>query len=454
MPRLPPSSTYAWNLAIAALWKNNAHGEAFTLYNLMRKNDIKADSHSLSFLAKVCVSNDQISQAHCQSLKLGFSSEVIVQTSLLCAYASVGELDHAQELFDETPHRDLPFWNAILAANSRLGCPLKTLELARAMARAGRRPNAVTATTILSACSALRDLRTGKLVHGAVLRNLLGLDTPLRSALLGVYARCGAIDIARQLFDEMPSRDTAAWTAMISQYSENNRAGEALALFKDMMEVGVAADEGAILAAANAAGLLHDREVAEFVGGCACRQGIGGAIRVANALMLMRARCGDVDGACEIFGGMAERTAVSWTTMIQVLGMHGRGEELLVRFCQMRMAGVAPDEVCFVGVLSGCNRAGMVAAARQCFREMEDEHGLRPWIEHCSSMVDLLCREGLLEEAVGFMEGMPMRPDERMKKVFVRACERWRRPELAVFASEKLFGCRSPASTSLILVNS
>lgn len=436
--------TYAWNLVIAGhLERKNPRGAVWE-YALMRKEGVEADSHTVGFLVKGCSSMAgarEGPQAHCHVLKMGFSSEVIVQTALLRAYALLGELRHARRVFDETPRRDLPMWNAILAAYAQQGCPEEALQLVRAMAKGGEgfRANEVTAMSVLSACSSLRDLKNGKLLHGFVLKNLPSLDALLCSALINTYAQCGALRSARHLFDEMPVRDVVSWTAMISGYSDNDRPAEALALFEDMAAAGVLPDEVSFLAAAAACGKLQNPDLAEALDEHARQRGLCGSTRMANALMLMHARCGNLRRACQIFGELRERTAVSWTTIMQALAMHGRGADVLVRYAQMRREGIAPDGLCFVSVLSGCNRAGLVEEGRRCFRDMAEEQRLTPWVEHCGSMVDLLCREGLLEEALGFLRSMPMKPDERMRRAFFRACESRGRPGLAARAMEELF---------------
>ncbi|CAA6665143.1 unnamed protein product [Spirodela intermedia] len=386
----------------------------------MRKEGVEADSHTVGFLVKGCSSMAgarEGQQAHCHVLKMGFSSEVIVQTALLRAYALLGELRHAQRVFDETPRRDLPMWNAILAAYAQQGYPEEALQ--------------VTAMSVLSACSSLRDLKNGKLLHGFVLKNIPSLDVLLCSALINTYAHCGALRSARHLFDEMPVRDVVSWTAMISGYSDNDRPAEALALFEDMAAAGVLPDEVSFLAAAAACGKLQRPDLAESLEQYSRRRGLCGSTRMANALMLMHARCDNLRRACRIFGELRERTAVSWTTIMQALAMHGRGADVLVRYAQMRREGIAPDGLCFVSVLSGCNRAGLVEEGRRCFRDMAEEQRLHRG-------------EGLLEDALAFLRSMPMKPDERMKRAFFRACENRGGLDLAARAMEELFGLEEP----------
>ena len=432
--------TYSWNLQISGYLRSKNPTGAFAKYAQMRRESVRADSYSVGFLLKGCSSLVELQQAHSHAIKMGFCGEVVIQTALLGCYCIMSELLHARKMFDESRSRDLPLWNAIISAYSRMSRPLETLRLARAMVGEGFRPNAITATSVLSACTMLKDCFNGKLVHGFIIKALPHRDTLLYSALLGFYAHMGAVDIAKSLFEEMPSRDLVAWTAMIAAYSENNLPAEAFSLFKDLVAADFLADKVTILAASAAASKLQDPCAAEFVDGYAHKRYLSSETQVTNALILAHARCGNIHRACELFGGMPERTQVSWTSIIQALSINGRGQEALLRFSQMQISGVVPDELCYISVLSGCNRCGMVEEARRCFNAMVEEHGINPWIEHYASMIDLLCREGFLDEALEYLGRMPMKPDERLMRVFFKGCERMGRHCMAVKAAEELFG--------------
>ncbi|KAK9929334.1 hypothetical protein M0R45_026436 [Rubus argutus] len=54
-----------------------------------------------------------------------------------------------------------------------------------------------------------------------------------------MYVKCGSLDDARKLFDEMPHTDLVTWTAMISGYSQHDRPVDALVLFPQMLRRGL-----------------------------------------------------------------------------------------------------------------------------------------------------------------------------------------------------------------------
>ena len=63
--------------------------------------------------------------------------------------------------------------------------------------------------------------------------------TFIHNTILNMYAKCGALDDARKLSNKMPSKDMVTWTALISGYSQNDRAEDALVLFPQMLHFGL-----------------------------------------------------------------------------------------------------------------------------------------------------------------------------------------------------------------------
>jgi pentatricopeptide repeat protein len=163
------------------------------------------------------------------------------------------------------------------------------------------------------------------------------------------------------LFDRMPKESTVTWSAMIGGYVRGGMSSDAVELFREMQASGVRPDEVTVvigvLAAAADLGAL---ELARWVGRFVHREGIGRSVTLCNALIDSLAKCGDVDGAVAVFKEMEERTVVSWTSVIDALAMEGRGKEAVGVFEEMKTAGVRPDDVACIGVLTACSHAGMV----------------------------------------------------------------------------------------------
>ncbi|XP_073008495.1 pentatricopeptide repeat-containing protein At4g14820-like [Typha latifolia] len=417
--------TRKWKNALGAYLEGSEPELVIWEYNRGR-SELKVDHTVLLFVIKACGlllhSFYPGKQVHSHVFKLGFDLHLVVQSALLKMYGFFGDLLAVRKMFDETPHRDVIMWNALVATYSRGNHPQEALFAASAMAKENSRPNEVTVTSALSSCSKLKALAHGKQVHGYAVKNLIGFDTPLQNSLIDMYAKCGCLRVAQKIFEKMGSRTTVSWTCMINAYCENDCPGEALTLFQEMQTVGVRLDKVILLALISICTKLGSSELMKWIDECVEKTGFHEDICVANALINMHSKCGNLEKSCYIFDQMTVRSLITWTTMIHGLAMHGQTVAALVRFSQMQREGFKLDEVVLLNIINACSHARLVMEGRQCFKSMVEEHGITPRIEHYGSMVDLLCRAGLVDEAFEFMTNMPVKPDAPIWRILIGAC--------------------------------
>lgn len=108
--------------------------------------------------------------------------------------------------------------------------------------------------------------------------------------------------------------------------------------------------------------------------------------------------------------------------MIAAYGMNGHGEDAVALFSQMQQAGLMPDHVTFISVLSACSHAGLVNEGRQYFDCMSQDYCITPRMEHYVCMVDLLGRAGFLNEAHNFIKKMSFEPSIGVWGALLFAC--------------------------------
>lgn len=135
-------------------------------------------------------------------------------------------------------------------------------------------------------------------------------------------------------------------------------------------------------------------------------------VLVGNALIDMYAKCGSIETACKVFDEMPVRDLVSWNTVIAGQGINGRGEEAIKYFFRMQEdeAGLRPDSITFISLLSACSHAGLVEEGWLYFKSMSEDYDITPEVEHYACIVDLLGRAGRIEEAYKFIQEMPLEP--------------------------------------------
>uniref|UniRef100_A0A0D9WTR7 Pentacotripeptide-repeat region of PRORP domain-containing protein n=1 Tax=Leersia perrieri TaxID=77586 RepID=A0A0D9WTR7_9ORYZ len=371
------------------------------------------------------LSGESACQIHAHAVKLGVLPSCLhLCSALVKSYAASGRLAAARHLFDEIPSPDVPLWNTLVSSCARSGNPHHAFLTASSMVRAGSRPNVVSVTSLLSACARLRSSVHGRELHGYAVRNLAVLDFPLLNALVDMYGRCKRLADARRVFIGIGSmKSMVSWTCMINACCENGQPIEALKVFKEMTLAGFKVDDVTLLAVITACTMLDCRsELGKWVDKYANENGFLENTRVANALIHMHGKMGRVKRSCDIFDSINVRSVVSWTAIIQSLAVQGHGVAALVRFSQMLRQGFQPDEIVFLSVINACGHSKLVNEGRQLFKSMVEEYHITPWMEHYGSMVDLLCKAGMLEEAFEFVLAMPVRPDPVIWRVLTGAC--------------------------------
>ncbi|KAE8720333.1 putative pectate lyase 12-like [Hibiscus syriacus] len=98
------------------------------------------------------------------------------------------------------------------------------------------------------------------------------------------------------------------------------------------------------------------------------------------------------------------KTVSLFNLMISGLAQHGLGESALPVFGEMESIRLKPDSVTFVAVLSACSHSGLIKVGKELFRSMSYVYGIKPHKEHYGCKVDLLGRDGCLDEAYDLIQ--------------------------------------------------
>ncbi|KAK9705703.1 hypothetical protein RND81_07G076500 [Saponaria officinalis] len=173
------------------------------------------------------------------SVKIGMIGVPSVSTAIITVYSRLNEIDKARQLFDESSEKSLAAWNAMISGYAQNGLTEKAVRLFQDMQTCHVRPNPTTICSILSACAQLGALSLGKWVHNLINEEKLESNVYVTTALIDMYAKCGSISKARELFDTMPEKNVVSWNAMVSGYGLHGLGHEALNLFDKMLKLGI-----------------------------------------------------------------------------------------------------------------------------------------------------------------------------------------------------------------------
>ncbi|OVA03477.1 Pentatricopeptide repeat [Macleaya cordata] len=183
-------------------------------------------------------------------------------TSVMVGYAKCGAKEVALEMFNKMPYKDVVSWNALIAVFNQCNYFNESLSIFLEMLKAKVSPNNVTLISMLSACARVGALELGKWIHAYIGRNNIEMDNYLVSSLVDMYAKCGSIELAVQVFDKMHDKDLLTWSIMIGGLAMHGHGKLALELFEEMPEDGVKPDGITfigVLSACSHAGLVNER---------------------------------------------------------------------------------------------------------------------------------------------------------------------------------------------------
>ncbi|KAH9326421.1 hypothetical protein KI387_006599, partial [Taxus chinensis] len=455
--QMPSKNVVSWNVMIAGYAQNGHSDEALALFYQMLLEGTKADSATMVNVLPACSligARLQGRALHGYIIKSGFEQDVFVGTVLVDMYVKCESLDIARPLFDKMIEKNVVSWNAMIAGYARIGNAGEALTLYNQMQLEDVMPDPATMVSVVQACAALRDLQQGKWIHNYVVENGFDSDVILETALIDMYAKCGRIEFAYQLFENMSERNVVAWNAMIAGYAHNGYANETLVFFNQMqlekMKPTLATMVSVLPACAHLAALQHGKCIHGYI----IRNAFELYVSVGNSLIDMYSKCGRMDLAHRVFDKMPKKDVVSWNAIISGYAMWGYGEHALAIFSQMQQITIVkPDHVTFLSILTACSHSGFVQEGWQYFDCMSRDHSLPPRMEHYASMVDLLGRAGCLDEAQKFIQAMPFEPGSSVWGAFLGACRIHCNIKLGEVAADHLFNIE-PENTGYYILMS
>ncbi|XP_059643688.1 pentatricopeptide repeat-containing protein At5g16860 [Cornus florida] len=496
----------SWNSIVAAYVQSCDRRMALKMFNGMTAkgdNELRPDAVSLVNILPACASVGtwlQGKQVHGYAIRRGLVENLFVDNAIVDMYAKCGLMDVASKVFERMENKDVVSWNAMVTGYSQIGrCDdalslfqkmreenvelnvvtwsaviagyaqrgngYEALNVFRDMQLCGSEPNVVTLVSLLSGCASVGALLQGKEIHSYAIKWILNLaernpgdDLMVINGLIDMYSKCKSSKSARTMFNSIAKKDrnVVTWTAMIGGYAQHGEANDALELFSQMLKPCNNVMPNAftiscvLMACARLGALRLGRQIHAYI---LRNRHESPMLFQSNCLIDMYAKSGDIDAARIVFDNMYRRNEVSWTSLLTGYGMHGRGEEALQLFNEMRMVGLVPDSVTFVVVLYACSHSGLVDQGIDYFNSMTREFGVVPEVEHYACMVDLLGRAGRLNEAMELIESMPMEPSPVAWVALLSACRTHTNVELGEYASKRLSELESDNDGSYTLLS-
>jgi pentatricopeptide repeat protein len=429
-------SVVSWNTMIGAYGQNCYFNEAMLVFNQMREEGVEANSVTIVSLLSA---NAQPESIHSYALKTGVVNDASVITALVCVYARYVNTELAKLLYESCPQNNLVSLTAIISSYAEKGNMGMVVECFSQMQQLNLKLDAVAMVSILHGITHPAHFGTGLAFHSYGLKSGLSVDCLVANGLISMYSNFDEMEAVFSLFFEMREKQLVSWNSVISGCVQAGRSSDAMELFCQMKMFGHSPDAITIASLLSGCCQLGYLQFGKKLHNYVLRNNLEVEDFVGTALIDMYTKCGRIECAERAFKSIKEPCLATWNAIISGYSLYGLEHKALGCFSEMRVQGLKPDKITFLGVLAACTHGGLVQEGRRHFQIMREEFGMVPGLQHSACMVGLLGRAGLFEEAMDFIKNMEIEPDSAVWGALLSACCIHQEVRLGESLAKKLF---------------
>lgn len=210
----------SWSTMVSGYVQNGCSNEALVLFKQMQAQNVKADEFTLASVVGACGDMGALDLGkwvHSYIDKEGIDIDIVLGTSLVDMYSKCGSLDNAIRVFEGMSKRDVMAWSTMIGGCAIHGFGEKALKMFHAMKSANVRPNSVTFTSVLCACS-----HSGLVKEGCQYFNSMSLEYGITpqiehyGCMVDLFCRAGLVLRAHKFIQEMPIKPNAVlWRTLL-----------------------------------------------------------------------------------------------------------------------------------------------------------------------------------------------------------------------------------------------
>lgn len=320
----------SWTALIAGYAEHGHAEEALLCLICMQECELVPNAITYSCVLKACGAVGVIVEGrelHMEVIKKGFDSEPAAANVLVSMYVACGILEEAFNVFERIPVKCVVSWSSLIGGYADCGSGVSALKCLEQMQAGGIIPNSVTYACTLKACGSIGAIDKGRELHGQIAWDGLERDSSVGSALISMYARCGSLIEACEVFDDLSTYDVSVWSAMMKAYAMNHEGSKAVQCFKDMQQQGCKPDVvtfTCLLTACSHAGLTH--EGLEYFKLMRDKYGFAPTREHYSCMVDLLARSGDLFNAEKFLETFAPSCEDTWAALLSACKTHGEVE--------------------------------------------------------------------------------------------------------------------------------
>lgn len=326
--QMPERDLVSWTVVISGFAQNALAGEALKMFSLMRRTGMKPNEFTLASVLKASASLAALEHGkmlHAEILKFGFESHVFAGTAIVDMYSKCDLMEDARKLFEKMTKNSAVLWSSMISGYTQNGHGEEALRLFRGMQETCNGVNEFAFSSVLRACGDLAVLEQGKQFHASAIKTGFESNTYVGSALLDMHSKCGSIEDACQLFDELPHRNLVSWNAMIVGCAQHGRSKAVFTLYKQMQLAGFKPDQVTFVGILFACAHIGLTEEGHYYFDSMYRDyGISPRLEHYTCMVGLLGRVGHLHEAEDLINKMPfEPDSVVWRTLLAACSIHG-----------------------------------------------------------------------------------------------------------------------------------
>ncbi|XP_042975251.1 pentatricopeptide repeat-containing protein At2g13600-like [Carya illinoinensis] len=301
-------------------------------------------------------------------------------TALISGFMKCGRVEESMWYFERNPFQNVVSWTAVISGLVQNGFNIEAWKFFVKQLEHGVKPNDVTFTSVIRACTGSGEFRLGMSVLGLIIKEgfehhlsvcnsmitltlrigeinlarrvfdqMVKRDAVSWTAILDMYVEMGDLGEARRVFDEMPERNEISWSAMIARYTQSGYPEEALNLFCQMVQHGFNANTSCFSSVISALASLNAFRAGMNIHAHVIKIGIEEDVFIGGSLLSFYCKCGKLEYGRLMFDSNLEKNVVSWNSMIGGYTLNGQMEEAKAWFDDMPVRNIISWNTMIVG---------------------------------------------------------------------------------------------------------
>ncbi|KAH7283792.1 hypothetical protein KP509_34G024100 [Ceratopteris richardii] len=415
-------SIVSWNAMISGYCRSGKNKEAFDLFHEIQSSDVKPNNNTCVHVLKSCCMWSRLPDGmltHSFIVEKGVEADLCIATALISMYSKCGALNDAFKVFKASKTKDIVIWVAMIGGYTDNGECSEALDLFERMLHHRIEPNYVAYMSAVKACTNMISLYHGRKIHGHIKKKQVEIVSSLGNALIDMYIKCGSLQDAHDVFDDLLQRDAVSWSTLIAGYMELGLFEEGFLLFKHMQKEGHNPSTVTLAYMFKACSDMNALAEGKLVHAFCVELSLENRLLVRVTLVSMYVTCQSFVDACDVFQKSSENDVVTWNAMIGGTLDYKTSFQF---YSNMIQAGINPNDVTFIGLLSACSHTGLMSEGLDHFRSMTEQFGILASFEHYYCMIDLLGRVGHVNEARMLLLTMPFEVDFRVRTSLLSNC--------------------------------